>query len=68
MNKIYTLSTGGGFREVVKNFQDKLSPDEEIVSTAINGEWFVITTRTVDAAKRKRNLLLEEAMKRPPKI
>ena len=63
-NKIYTMKMTPDFATVVEEFQKKLPQEEEIVSTAINGEWFIVTTRRGVLNTKSRNLLLEECRKK----
>ena len=65
-NKIYTiriLNTFSNLQDSVDEFQKKLPENEEIVSTAINSEWLVVTVRVIEENKKNRNLLLEEVIR-----
>lgn len=70
MNKIYNVVIDNLFNENLKKFSDDLPPDEEVVSTCVVGDRFVICCRRVQNVNIvSRNLLLEEASKvKTPKI
>lgn len=64
MNKIFSIVIDENFDASLKTFQSNLSMDEEIVSTCVVKDRFVVCTQKIDKPNyHNRNLLLEEASK-----
>lgn len=65
-NKVYALPTQrfANLQDTIEEFQKNLPENEEIISTAINAKWLVVTVRVIEENKKGRNLLLESTRRK----